>query len=179
MEEETTCYYGCPEDFDPDEDMQLFDQELDKIGGGYEIDFNKFRYCFGWKPLDLDDGGTCFLTTYKAGNFEFSGEFSGHTGGCLRRINSSFTMVDEPETNRDFIATLANLVLTNHNEKELSGTNLELGNILIANFHLSCGFSFYISFQVNDPSDNQTKPYRAVVRYFPGEIEVVSCNPKD
>ncbi|KAG2279395.1 hypothetical protein Bca52824_050615 [Brassica carinata] len=28
-----------------------------------------------------------------------------------------------------------------------------------------------IPFQVNDTSDNLTKPYRAVVRYFPGDIE--------
>ncbi|CAH8324355.1 unnamed protein product [Eruca vesicaria subsp. sativa] len=148
--EETTCHNGRPEDFDSDEcteeEMQLFDQELDKIGGGYEIDFKKFRYCFGWKPLDLDDSN----------------------------------MVDEPETNRDFIAMLANLALTKYNAEK--GTSFELGKILIANFHLSCGFTFYISFQVNDPSEevgNQTKPYRAVVRYFPGDIEVISCNPKD
>ncbi|CAN7037338.1 hypothetical protein IGI04_004401 [Brassica rapa subsp. trilocularis] len=146
-EEETACYDGRPEDFDSDEctdeDMQLFDQELDMIGGGFEIDFKKFRYCFGWRPLDLDDS----------------------------------TMVDEPETNRDFIATLVNLALTKYNADK--GTSLELGKILIANFHPSCAVTFYISFQVNDPSDgNQTKPYRAVVRYFPGDIEVVSCNPK-
>ncbi|KAF2562412.1 hypothetical protein F2Q70_00014065 [Brassica cretica] len=35
------------------------------------------------------------------------------------------------------------------------------------------------SFQINDTSDNLTKPFRAVVRYFPGDIEVVSCNPKE
>ncbi|KAF8081923.1 hypothetical protein N665_0856s0012 [Sinapis alba] len=144
--EETNNYNGRPDGFESDEcsdeEMELFNQELKKIGGGYEIDFKKFRYCFGWKQLNLDDS----------------------------------TMVDEPETNRDFIATLANLALTKHNTER--GTSLELGKILIANFHLSCGFSFYISFQVNDPSDNQTKPYRAVVRYFPGDIEVVSCNPK-
>ncbi|KAG2279393.1 hypothetical protein Bca52824_050613 [Brassica carinata] len=146
-EEETTCYNGRPEDFDSDEcsdeEMHLFDQELDRIGGGFEIDFKKFRYCFGWRPLDLDDS----------------------------------TMVDEPETNRDFIATLVNMALTKHNEER--GASLELGKVLIANFHPSCAVTFYISFQVNDPSDgNQTKPYRAVVRYFPGDIEVVSCYPK-
>lgn len=35
---------------------------------------------------------------------------------------------------------------------------LELGKILITNFHPSCEMTFYISFQVNDPSDNQTNP---------------------
>ncbi|KAL0680603.1 hypothetical protein Bca4012_047450 [Brassica carinata] len=88
-EEETTCYNGRPEDFDSDEcsdeEMHLFDQELDRIGGGFEIDFKKFRYCFGWRPLDLDDS----------------------------------TMVDEPETNRDFIATLVNMALTKHNEERV------------------------------------------------------------
>ncbi|CAN6846880.1 BnaC02g02470D [Brassica napus] len=116
---------------------------IGSAGLGFEIDFKKFRYCFGWRPLDLDDS----------------------------------TMVDEPETNRDFIATLVNMALTKHNEER--GASLELGKVLIANFHPSCAVTFYISFQVNDPSDgNQTKPYRAVVRYFPGDIEVVSCYPK-
>uniref|UniRef100_A0A0D3AHU9 Uncharacterized protein n=1 Tax=Brassica oleracea var. oleracea TaxID=109376 RepID=A0A0D3AHU9_BRAOL len=100
-EEETTCYDGRPEDFDSDEctyeEMQLFDHELDRTGGGYEIDFKKFRYCFGNKLPSI------------------------------------------------------------------------LWNDIL---HL-------IPFQVNDTSDNLTKPYRAVVRYFPGDIEVVSCNPKE
>ncbi|KAJ0234800.1 hypothetical protein HA466_0269400 [Hirschfeldia incana] len=147
-EEETTRYNGRPEDFDSDEctdeEMQLFDQYLEKIGGGFEIDFKKFLYCFGWRSLDLDDS----------------------------------TMVDEPETNRDLIATLVNLALTKHNAER--GTSLVLGKILIANYHPSCAVTFYLSFQVNDPSnDNKTKPYRAVVRYLPGDIEVVSCSPKE
>ena len=58
-EEETTCYDGRPEDFDSDEctyeEMQLFDHEFDRTGGGYEIDFKKFRYCFGWRSFNLDD----------------------------------------------------------------------------------------------------------------------------
>ncbi|KAJ4911648.1 Cystatin/monellin superfamily protein [Raphanus sativus] len=149
-EEETTPRYnGRPEGFESDEcsdeEMELFDQELDRSGGGYEIDFKKFRYCFGWRSLDLDDS----------------------------------TMVDEPETNRDFVATLVNLALTKTNTER--GTSLELGKILIANYHPSCAVTFYLSFEVNDPTSdgNQTKPYRAVVRYFPGDIEVVSCNPKE
>ncbi|CAH8324361.1 unnamed protein product [Eruca vesicaria subsp. sativa] len=147
-EEETNWYDGRPEDFDSDdctdEEIQLFDQELDRSGGGFEIDFKKFRYCFGWRPFDLD----------------------------------AVSLSSEPETNRHFIAKLANLALNQHNEKR--GTSLELGKILIANFHPSCGVTFYISFQVNDPSDgNQIKPYRAVVRYLPGDIEVISCKPKD
>ncbi|KAG5408080.1 hypothetical protein IGI04_004399, partial [Brassica rapa subsp. trilocularis] len=113
-------------------------------GLGYEIDFKKFRYCFGWRPFHLDD----------------------------------VSFFSDPETNRHFIAKLVNLALDQHNKE--NKTSLELGKILIANFHPSCGLTFYLSFEVNDPSDgNQTKPYRAVVRYFPGDIEVVSCNPKD
>ncbi|KAG2310173.1 hypothetical protein Bca4012_024676 [Brassica carinata] len=123
--------------------MQLFDQELDRIGRGYEIDFKKFRYCLGWRSFNLDD----------------------------------ISLFSEPETSRRFIAKLANPALTKYNEGR--GTSLELGKILIATFHPSCGMTFYISFQVNDPSDNQTKSYRSVVRYFPGDIEVVSCNPKE
>ncbi|KAJ0234803.1 Cystatin/monellin superfamily protein [Hirschfeldia incana] len=148
-EEETTCFNGRPDDSDfdsedcSDGEMELFDQELDR-SGGYEIDFKKFRYCFGWSQLNLNVS----------------------------------TMIDEPETNRDFIAKLANMALTKHNADR--GTSLELGKILIANYHPSCAITLYISFQVNDPSDgNQTKPYRAVVRYLPGDIEVVSCNPKN
>ena len=42
-EEETTCYNGRPEDFDSDEcsdeEMHLFDQELDRIGGVGDVDF--------------------------------------------------------------------------------------------------------------------------------------------
>ncbi|CAH8270095.1 unnamed protein product [Arabidopsis lyrata] len=88
------------------------------------------------------------------------------------------TMVDEPETNRDFIAMLSNQALTKHNAD--NGTSLELGKVLRANFHPSAGITLYISFQVNDLSDanRQTKPYRAVVRYLPGDIEVCSCKPK-
>nr|VDD18363.1 unnamed protein product [Brassica oleracea] len=100
-EEETTCYDGRPEDFDSDEctyeEMQLFDHELDRTGGGYEIDFKKFRYCF------------------------------------------------------DFDCQLSSI----------------LWNDILH------------SFQINDTSDNLTKPFRTVVRYFPGDIEVVSCNPKE
>uniref|UniRef100_A0A1J3K223 Cystatin domain-containing protein n=1 Tax=Noccaea caerulescens TaxID=107243 RepID=A0A1J3K223_NOCCA len=82
------------------------------------------------------------------------------------------TMVDEPETNREFIATLANLALTKHNAEYQ--TSLELGKILLrANFYLAAGPVFHISFEVNDPSDdNQTIPCRAVVRY------VASCFPR-
>ncbi|KAG2310178.1 hypothetical protein Bca4012_024679 [Brassica carinata] len=147
-EEEITCYNGRPEDSDfdseelSDEEMELFDQELDRSGGGYEIDFKKFRYCFGWRPFVLDD----------------------------------ISFFSDPETNRHFIAKLAKLALDQHNQEK--GTSLELGKILIANFHPSCAMTFYLSFEINDPSDNQTKPYRAVVRYLPGDIEVVSCNPK-
>ncbi|KAJ0234804.1 Cystatin/monellin superfamily protein [Hirschfeldia incana] len=112
-------------------------------GLGYEIDFKKFRYCFGWRPFHLDD----------------------------------VSFFSDPETNRHFVAKLVNLALDQHNEEKK--TSLELGKILIANFHPSCGMTFYISFEVNDPSDSQTKPYRAVVRYFPGDIEVISCNPKE
>uniref|UniRef100_A0A1J3H0M6 Cystatin domain-containing protein n=1 Tax=Noccaea caerulescens TaxID=107243 RepID=A0A1J3H0M6_NOCCA len=87
------------------------------------------------------------------------------------------TMVKEPETNREFIATLANLALTKHNAEYQ--TSLELGKILRANFYLAAGPVFHISFEVNDPSDdNQTIPYRAVVRYLPGDIEVASCFPR-
>ncbi|ESQ40416.1 hypothetical protein EUTSA_v10015607mg [Eutrema salsugineum] len=89
------------------------------------------------------------------------------------------TMVDDPETNRDFIAMLANLALTQHNAER--NTSLELVKVLRANFHPSAGATFYISFEVKeDPSEdgNQTKPYRAVVRYLPRDMEVVSCFPK-
>ncbi|KAJ0234805.1 Cystatin/monellin superfamily protein [Hirschfeldia incana] len=147
-EEETTCFNGRPDDSDfdsedcSDGEMELFDQELDR-SGGYEIDFKKFRYCFGWRPFHLDD----------------------------------VSFFSDPETNRHFVAKLVNLALDQHNEEKK--TSLELGKILIANFHPSCGMTFYISFEVNDPSDSQTKPYRAVVRYFPGDIEVISCNPKE
>ena len=56
-DEETTCYDGRPEDFDSDEctdeEMQLFDQELDKIGGVCDFDFFFFflRELF-WFVLD-------------------------------------------------------------------------------------------------------------------------------
>ncbi|XP_023637319.1 uncharacterized protein LOC111830152 [Capsella rubella] len=88
------------------------------------------------------------------------------------------TMVDEPQTNRDFIAMLSELALIKHNSD--NGTRLELGKILRANFHPSAGITLYISFEVNDPSDDNqtTKPYRAVVRYLAGDIEVHSCKPK-
>ncbi|CAA7033867.1 unnamed protein product [Microthlaspi erraticum] len=87
------------------------------------------------------------------------------------------TMADEPETNRELIAKFAKLALTKHNAE--MDTSLELGNILRANYHPSAGVTLYISFEVNDPYDgNQTKPYRAVVRYFPGDIEVASCFPR-
>ncbi|CAL9246570.1 unnamed protein product [Arabidopsis halleri] len=88
------------------------------------------------------------------------------------------TMADEPETNRDLMTMLSNRALTKHNAEY--GTSLELGKILRANFHPSCGVTYYISFEVNDPSDgNQTKPYRAVVCHdFAGNAIVRSCNPK-
>ncbi|CAA7033869.1 unnamed protein product [Microthlaspi erraticum] len=87
------------------------------------------------------------------------------------------TMVKEPETNREFIAKLAKLALTKHNAE--MQTSLELGKILRANFYLAAGPVFHISFQVNDPSQgNQTVPYRAVVRYLPGDTEVGSCFPR-
>ncbi|KFK26111.1 hypothetical protein AALP_AA8G204200 [Arabis alpina] len=79
--------------------------------------------------------------------------------------------------NRDLIAMLCNVALTKHNEEK--GTNLKLGQVLNANYHLAAAVTFYISFQVIDPCDgNQTKPYRAVVGYLPGRILVKSCNPR-
>ncbi|EOA22334.1 hypothetical protein CARUB_v10002941mg [Capsella rubella] len=62
----------------------------------------------------------------------------------------------------------------------VQGTSLEVDKILSANFHPSAGVTYYISFQVSDPSDanHQTKPYRAVVRYGTGDIDVRSCEPK-
>ncbi|CAH8268440.1 unnamed protein product [Arabidopsis lyrata] len=138
--EETTS-----DDSDDDyyEQLELFNQEMRK-GGGFEIDFSKFRNCFDWQSLDLDDS----------------------------------TMADEPETNRDLMTMLSNRALAKHNDE--NGTSLELGKILRANFHPSSGVTYYISFEVNDPSDgNQTKPYQAVVRHdIAGNARVISCNPK-
>ena len=51
-EEETACYDGRPEDFDSDEctdeDMQLFDQELDMIGGVGDVDFFLCEFHFSF-----------------------------------------------------------------------------------------------------------------------------------
>ncbi|CAE6076067.1 unnamed protein product [Arabidopsis arenosa] len=135
--EETTS-----DDSDDDyyEQLEFFNQEMRK-GGGYEIDFSKFRNCFDWQSLDLDD----------------------------------IEMADE---NRDLMAMLSNRALAKLNDE--NGTSLELGKILRANFHPSAGSTYYISFEVNDPSDgNQTKPYQAVVfHHFAGNVRVRSCNPK-
>ncbi|XP_010452408.1 PREDICTED: uncharacterized protein LOC104734510 [Camelina sativa] len=95
--------------------------------------------------------------------------------GSWQPMDLDDTWADEPQTNRDFIARLSNMALTKHNAE--NGT----AKVLRANFHPSAGITLYIFFEVNDPSDdaNQTKPYRAVVRYLPEyDIEVHSCKPK-
>ncbi|VVB13277.1 unnamed protein product [Arabis nemorensis] len=86
---------------------------------------------------------------------------------------------DKPDqtNNRDLIAMLCNVALAKYNVEK--NTKLELSKVLRANFHPSAAATFYISFEVSDPFDgNQTKPYRAVVGYFPGRILVDSCNPR-
>ncbi|EFH49449.1 predicted protein [Arabidopsis lyrata subsp. lyrata] len=49
------------------------------------------------------------------------------------------------------MAMLSNRALTEYNVD--NGTNLELSKVLRVNFHQSAGITFYISFEVNDPSD--------------------------
>ncbi|CAN8298139.1 unnamed protein product [Cochlearia groenlandica] len=80
------------------------------------------------------------------------------------------------QTNIELITMLSDMALKKHNAE--TNSRLELGKILRANYHPSGGVTFYISFQVNDPSNGKTKPYQAKVRYLPCDMEVLSCRPK-
>uniref|UniRef100_A0A1J3ECT9 Cystatin domain-containing protein n=1 Tax=Noccaea caerulescens TaxID=107243 RepID=A0A1J3ECT9_NOCCA len=86
-------------------------------------------------------------------------------------------LVREPDTNRNLLNRLTEMSISYY--KENTGISLELVNVLKANFHPSAAITLYITFEAIDSSDgNQTKPFHAVVRYLPRDIEVVSCRPK-
>lgn len=58
-------------------------------------------------------------------------------------------------------------------------TKYEFVKVLYANFHMSAGVMFLITFQVKDPADDLTKDFQARIRYsFVDESNFVFCRPR-
>ncbi|VVA93893.1 unnamed protein product [Arabis nemorensis] len=87
--------------------------------------------------------------------------------------------VEEPETNVDLLNRLCHKSLDDYNQE--NNTEYEFVKPLYANFHMSAGVMFLITFQAMDPADddNLTKEFQARVHYsFFDESNFVFCRPK-
>ncbi|XP_010473553.1 PREDICTED: uncharacterized protein LOC104752988 [Camelina sativa] len=70
--------------------------------------------------------------------------------------------VEEPETNLDLLKRLAQRSIDNYNQQH--ETEYEFTKVLYANFHMSAGVMFLITFQVKDHANYLTKDFQARIR---------------
>ncbi|KFK40525.1 hypothetical protein AALP_AA2G007000 [Arabis alpina] len=86
--------------------------------------------------------------------------------------------VEEPETNVDLLNRLCQKSLDGYNQE--NKTEYEFVKPLYANFHMSAGVMFLITFLVKDPADDTlTKQFQARVHYsFHYDSKFVFCRSK-
>ncbi|CAA7022820.1 unnamed protein product [Microthlaspi erraticum] len=92
-------------------------------------------------------------------------------------VLDDYQFVEPPETNVDLLNRLCEKSIDDYNQE--NKTEFEFVKPLYANFHMSSGIMFLITFEVKDPVDNLAKQFQARVRYsFLDKTEFVFCRPR-
>ncbi|CAH2048117.1 unnamed protein product [Thlaspi arvense] len=138
-----------------DEPWLTTDEEIDLMNEeinkslGFDIDYSLFRCLFNYHPVELEEN-----------------EFVG--------LDRKFV---EEKSNEELLTRLTRKSLEIYNQE--NKTEYVFVKIDHANFHLSSGVMFLITFQVKDPADKLIKMFQARVLYsIFYEHEYVFCRPK-
>ncbi|XP_010507596.1 PREDICTED: uncharacterized protein LOC104784239 [Camelina sativa] len=82
----------------------------------------------------------------------------------------------EPETTRELLDRLSLKSLERFNE--INSTKYEFVKVIKANYHLSAGMMFYITFQAKLFSDDDSKEFQAKVCHLNDNPDFISCELK-